>query len=471
MTTQVIAVFDIGKTNKKFLLFDEHFEVVHAEETRFDETVDEDGFPCEDLPKLSVWLLSTFQKAFNNPAYRISALNLSAYGASLVHIGENSKPVAPLYNYLKPFPDELATEFFAHYGPKEMLCTQTASPWLGMLNSGLQLYWLKKHKPDVFQQVKYSLHFPQYCTYLFTGKRFADVTSVGCHTMLWDFSAGKTHEWVQAEDIYSLQVPIVPTTTTQLYTYQGSPLRIGVGVHDSSAALVPYLLNTHEPFILLSTGTWCIALNPFNQEALHASELQQDCLCYLSFQHKPVKAARAFLGNEHDFQVKRLETYFQKTAGYHKQVVYDWQLLNKLIEENRADQKFYPQTTKGTGPYPGVYPDSVDLSTFASFEEAYHQLVLDLAFLQAAAIRLALGKSQIKKMFISGGFNNNKLFIKLLATLFPQIEVYSATVSKATALGAALVLDPSASGKLEFKFGLHLPDKALQVARYQLFST
>ena len=56
-----------------------------------------------------------------------------------------------------------------------------------MLNSGLQLYWLKKTKPEVFKKIKYSLHLPQYLSYIFTGIPLSEYTSIGCHTALWDY--------------------------------------------------------------------------------------------------------------------------------------------------------------------------------------------------------------------------------------------------------------------------------------------
>ena len=50
MTQKVTAVFDIGKTNKKIFLFNEDFQQVHKEYIHFDEIIDEDGFPTENLP-------------------------------------------------------------------------------------------------------------------------------------------------------------------------------------------------------------------------------------------------------------------------------------------------------------------------------------------------------------------------------------------------------------------------------------
>ena len=43
-----------------------------------------------------------------------------------------------------------------------------------------------------------------------------------------------------------------------------------------------------EPFVLLSTGTWCISLNPFNQAALTVDELTNDVL-YIQYEGKQVK--------------------------------------------------------------------------------------------------------------------------------------------------------------------------------------
>ena len=48
MKQKVTAVFDIGKTNKKFFLFDKDFKEVHKEYIMFDEIVDEDVGGDED---------------------------------------------------------------------------------------------------------------------------------------------------------------------------------------------------------------------------------------------------------------------------------------------------------------------------------------------------------------------------------------------------------------------------------------
>ena len=76
--------------------------------------------------------------------------------------------------------------------------------------------------------------------------------------------------------------------------------------------MIPYLISFKEPFILLSTGTWCISLNPFNHFDLTDDQLNKDCLCYISFKGNTVKASRLFAGYEHEEAVKKLAAQFNK---------------------------------------------------------------------------------------------------------------------------------------------------------------
>src|SRR5207342_2830806 len=81
-----------------------------------------------------------------------------------------------------------------------------------------------------------------------------------------------------------------------------------------------------EPFILLSTGTWVISFNPFNHQMLSDYELHHDCLCYLTYKGKPVKASRLFAGYEHEQQINRLAAHFNKSIDYYKSINYESRL-------------------------------------------------------------------------------------------------------------------------------------------------
>ena len=410
MKTPTIAIFDIGKTNKKLFLFNENYEIVLEKSTQFDEITDEDGDACEEVELLSTWVIETFNEASQNPEFEIKALNFSTYGASFVHLNAEGKVITPLYNYLKPYSEELKAQFYATYEGEQVFSRKTASPVLGNLNSGMVLYRLKYENPTLFAQIHYSLHLPQYISFLFTGKYFSDITSIGCHTNLWDFERNNYHEWLEKEGIIEKLAPI------NADTYTSNQLTIGTGLHDSSAALIPYLATFKgEKFVLISTGTWCITLNPFNHTPLTDEELQQDCLVYRQYTGEPVKASRLFAGYEHEQIIKQLSEQFRTPLDYYKNVKFD----SKLVE-------FFNDDT---------------------YESAYHQLILSLVNKQIVSSKLVLNDDSVKKLFVDGGFGKNEIYMTLLAKAFPEMEVYAASVAQATALGAALAIHENWSNK------------------------
>ena len=440
MPQQVTAVFDIGKTNKKFFLFDKDLQEIKQEYINISPVADEDGYPCEDLAHLTSWVREKINEVCVSSAYQLEGLNFSTYGASFVNVGENGEPVTPLYNYLKDFPEELQNEFFRAY-PEETNNQETASPTLGMLNSGLQLYWLKKRRPELFEKIHCSLHLPQYMSFIFTGKYFSEPTSIGCHTRLWDFAKQDYHAWVRDEGIDRVLADIVPTTHVIPTKICGQTVNVGVGIHDSSSALAAYLARTDEPFILISTGTWSITLNPFTEENLSVSDLQNDCLNNLTIHGKLVKVSRFFLGHEFDHQLKKLNELFGKASDYYKSVAPDEELL-RGIKEGQVQNTFYPETILRSPFIVELFPaDQWKPQEYGSFEEAYHQLVWGLTRIQLASLLLAKGNSNINKVFIDGGFVHNELFINLLRHFLKGYSLEFSEVPLGSAYGAALMLN------------------------------
>jgi L-fuculokinase len=446
----VCAIFDIGKTNKKLLIFDQNYQIIKEEQTQFEEILDDDGFQCDDLIRLSKWLKDSFESILQNPDYEVVGLNFSAYGASFVHLNAEGKPLTPLYNYLKDFPKKLRQQFVEAYSTD--VFTATASPELGMLNSAFQLYWLKNEKPEVFHQIRHSLHLPQYCSFLFSNQPVSEITSVGCHTALWDFPKNDYHTWVTAEHLHSVRQ--APLASNNIHSSDSKPT-IGIGMHDSSAALVPYLKSFDEKFILLSTGTWAISFNPFNDEPLTNAELQKDCLCYLNYEGKPVKASRLFAGNEHERQTKHLAEYFGKEVGYYKTVKFDrdliWTLRNK-----------FKQATPDTADV-GLLKDCPfverNINLFKTYEEAYHQFMLDLVAQQVASLNLVMGRTNPKKIFVDGGFSKNEIYMSLLAETYFNKQIFASEIAQASSLGAALVIHEHWNTE-------PIPEQLIQLNRY-----
>jgi sugar (pentulose or hexulose) kinase len=426
MSIPVILIFDVGKTNKKVLLFDEQYKLLHEEGVQLAETIDEDGSPCEDLDALTHWIEQIFSEALLRKDIDVKAVNFSAYGASFVHLDKNLKPVTPLYNYLKPLSEDLKRKFYDTYGGEKLIAKETASPVLGLLNSGMQLYQLKYERPEIFSRIKYSLHLPQYLSFIISHQPSTDISSVGCHTNLWDFKKNKYHDWVYKEELDKKFAPL-HNGNKIIAVLDKEKIQVGIGLHDSSAALIPYLTFFDEPFVLISTGTWCISLNPFNHAELTDSELRNDCLCYLSYEGNPVKASRLFAGYGHEQEVKRLAAYYKKPIDNYQKVEYDNELINRIQRANDRQDSF----------------SEIDLDKFKTYEEAYHRLMWNIIKQQVRSTNLVLQGTAVKRIFVDGGFGKNSIYMNLLAKMFPAIEVYGATVPQASALGAALAIHKS----------------------------
>ena len=432
----VKVIFDIGKTNKKCFLFDENYREVYQEVTQFKELEDEDGFPCDDLMGITNWINSTFKKVLHDPKYQVEVVNFSGYGASFVHLDENGQPIAPLYNYLKPFPKKLLSEFHRKYGDPLTFATQTASPPLGMLNSGLQLYWLKYIKPKLFKKIKWSLHLPQYLSYIISEWPVSECTSIGCHTGLWDFERQDYHDWVYAENIDKILPPITSSSNYLHKTVNHHSYKVGVGIHDSSAALLPYKSWSQIPFLVLSTGTWNITINPFNQQPLTQEELTQDCLNFLGIDQKIVRASRLFLGHEHQYWVQQLTTFYKVAPDTHTKIQPNPEILNDLGHFPKSTYRWKDLNTSY------LIDIQNNLHQFPDFEVAYHKLMQELFELQKKSLLLAKGNTEIKKIFVDGGFANNPLFMYFLNTSFPNMTIINSSNPIGSALGAALVLAP-----------------------------
>lgn len=438
MKTKVTAVFDIGRTNKKFFLFDEDFREVYREYARFAEIHDEDGYPTEDLKALEDWAKEVFERMMDAPDFEITAVNFSGYGATIVHIDENGKVLTPMYNYTKPLDGKLSDAFYAEYGPEEELSRVTGSQKLGMLNTGIQLYWLKHTRPEVFKKIKYTLHLPQYLSYIFTGVPVSEYTSIGCHTLLWDFEKKDYHDWVYREGIDHV-LPFLTTADTSFdMDFKGRQISVGVGIHDSSSALLPYVRSMGKPFVLVSTGTWSISINPFSKGMLTQNDIKNDCLFNMRVDGSPAKVSRLFLGNEYKLQMKELSAHYNVSENYHKTVRFDQELLFEITKDFRHMFKWMSIVSK-------KMPKETKIR-YDKFEHAYHQLLLELVLLQVESIKAAVGETPINRLFIDGGFSDNEVYLELVSHYLGDMKLRTTDSSLGSALGAAIAVSDAPLG-------------------------
>lgn len=435
MKTPIYAVFDVSHAGMKLTLFDEARQFLDQHEEVCLTDVDDDGFPCESLEHITQWVLEHWYSLRHHPEYHVRGVNFVAYGSSLVHLGADDRPVLPLYSYLKPLPEEYTRQFFATLDQTpEAFALATRSPYLGIMNSGMQLYWLKYAKPALYAQIQTSLHLPQYLSFLISGEKFSDYTSVGCHTALWDFDQHSYHTWVAREGIDQKLAPLLDDAVATVI----DGTLVGVGLHDSSAAVLPHLTNYDRPFAVLATGTWAVTINPFNRRPPTIESLQRNCPHYLSPKGDPFPASRFLLGREHDYQVRRIAMRFHTTPDFY-QALPPTPLPIPAADAGKAWQRY------GSTPQASQPAQMWDLSGFGSAAEAYHYLLHGLVTQLCEAIRLAVQNEKV--LFVEGRFGESPLFIEQLRTQLPDLDIRTSAVPWATALGTLIQLEQGEASK------------------------
>jgi sugar (pentulose or hexulose) kinase len=253
-----IVVFDIGKTNIKLSL------VANGEIRQTVSTPDRAimGAPYPHIDVEGIWSFLLRGLRDLTPLATITDIVVVAHGAAAALVDDKGDLALPVLDYEMPIDgsayDELASPFTETFSP----------PMAGGLNLARQIYWQATTFPAEFARVRYILPYAQYWSFRLSGIASSEVTSLGCHTGLWQPTAGDFSGFVdhmgwrhlfaplrKAEDVLGLVLPAIRAET-------GLPVdcRVRVGIHDSSASFLRHRLSRPAPFAVASTGTWVVCM-------------------------------------------------------------------------------------------------------------------------------------------------------------------------------------------------------------------
>jgi len=433
MIQEVTVVFDIGRKFKKYFLFDKQGRLIDSFQEIFPLIIDEDGFPCEDIHFITKWVIQKWQELRNDPRYKVTGLNAVAYGAAMVHLDENNEPLTPLYSSFKIFPPAITKRFYDQYGEPEKIALQTGTPAMGMLNSGLQLYKLKYTQPDLFRKIKVSMHLPQYIIYLITKRSANEYTTLGSHSMLWNYEMMDYHEWIKKEGFDKLMPPVLAANSF-IYREGKDNIVSGFGLHSACSTLIPYRRIENKPFVLISAGTWFVNFNLFNTRTLTTGQLNKDCQHYMTPEGSGVKASRLYVGGEHDYQVKRIAQYFRLEEDFYKSVTFNPEILQQPAPDFHSSL-----IRKTSNEMPRHSPEWM-ISAFANAESAYHHLLDGLSDLLMNSLDVIQAKD-VPQIYLDGKFSKNSVFCTILASKLSGQTLSVPENSYASALGAAIHID------------------------------
>jgi L-fuculokinase len=288
-------VIDIGKTNAKLTLIDADGNTM-AEQRCANTILDDGPYPHHDTERLWAWMLATF-RTFAGLA-KVGAIVPVTHGATAALVDEHGL-VLPVLDYESKLPEQI-NETYAKARPQY---SETYSPNLPAgLNLGRQLAWQAGWVGTEFERTKFILMYPQYWAWRLSGVAATEVTSLGCHTDLWnaatqDYSSLVANSgWRKlfppihaASDVLG---PLLPSLVEQ--TGLPADCRIVCGIHDSNASLLRYLGG--DVGTVLSSGTWLIAAS-FNTPLGQLDE-QADMLANTNAFGQPVACMRFMGGRE-----------------------------------------------------------------------------------------------------------------------------------------------------------------------------
>lgn len=439
-------VIDIGKTHIKIHVLTDALESVFSKQMG-NEVVFSTGYPSVNIEKIWQWLQAGIKEI--TALYRISAISITTHGATAALINRNKNQndalVLPVLDYEFDGLERTNESYQLQRAPFE----QTYSPELPAgLNLGRQLYWLAQTFPEKFSQATDILMYPQYWLWRFTGARYSEVTSLGCHTDLWSIEQQDFSSIVDAQSWRALFPELVPawfnagSVLKHLQESLGLPAhcRVHVGLHDSNASFLRYrLTQQNNPFTVISTGTWTISMA--SQVALSHLDPKKDMLANVDATGQAVACARFMGGRE--FAVICQLTGANLDDGF---------TLNDLQQVITESVFALPDFSQGSGPFGGAksgFKGNIDDISGIALASLYCALMIDyqLDMLSAQG-----------DIYVEGAFLKNPLLCGILNQLRKHQKVYLSNDDTGTVQGAAYLtqwdkvdisLDVSAAEKLQ----------------------
>ncbi len=458
-----IAVIDIGMTNKKVAVYDDRLVQIDAVYRNFDPVLVE-GLETHDVEAMETWFLD--QLASFAAKFPIKAGAVTTHGATFVCVGEDGKPSLPCVYYTHEPGDAFHDRFYELFGAPEELQATTGTPYFkAMINPAKGILFAKERFPAGFAATKLLLNYPQYWGYRLTGEAGAEGTYVGCHSYLWDYQRGKWSSVAEKLGVASKMPSELKKSWAVLGTISkevaertglGADVIVTMGIHDSNSSLLPHFAKKGETgFVLNSTGTWCVVMNPVERYGFSDEELGKVVFFNQSAFMKPVKTA-IFLGG---MEFEEWSKVIAATSGGSGFPPYDPVLYPKVLEEKSLF--ILPELVAGSGQFPGSKPrvmeDGIEYPledirsgkrvppSFRNYERGIAALRISLAVQTLVALERA-GLADGNEVYTEGGFRKNEAYNLLLSAALQKNRVCLTDIAEATALGAAMTAKMALSG-------------------------
>ena len=421
-----IAVIDIGKTNAKLALVDLAARAEIAVTTRPNRVIPGPPWPHFDTEGHWQFILDGLRDL--HARHGVDAISVTTHGASGVLLDAKGGLAAPVLDYEHTGPDGRTAAYDA-LRPDFAL---TGSPRLPMgLNLGAQIHWQFATDPGLRDRVASLVSYPQYWGFRLTGVRASDVTSLGCHTDLWNPATSQPSPLLAALGLAGKLAPprrpaeVLGLITAEVAAATGLPAStpVAVGIHDSNASLLPHLMAREGAFSVVSTGTWVVVMTVGGDPV--TLDPARDTLVNVNAFGQPVPSARFMGGREHDLILQGQPDTPPSAAD--RAAVLAGLMLLPAVQPGSGP---FPQGRSHWHPAPPVTPGQRSLGL------GYY-----LALMTATCLGMTGSRGPV---IVEGPFARNGAYLDMLTIATGQPVIASASQT-GTAMGAALLFAPGAS--------------------------
>lgn len=433
MKRGAIIVIDLGKTLSKVSLWSREGEMLDRQ-LRPTTACTVGGLTRLDADGIGSWLISALARYGSHPVETIVPVG---HGAAVAAIDGEHLAFAPL-DYEQALPSDVMAEYRSVRDP----FTLTGSPALpDGLNVGAQLFWLEQIYPAEMRR-SVLLPWAQYWAWFLTGRLVSEVTSLGCHSDLWcpasqEFSPlAKRLGWADRFAPIVKAGDVVGTLSASIVEATGLPAstRVLAGLHDSNAALLAargFSEISRNEATVLSTGTWFIAMR-LPAEPVDLTQLPEacDCLVNVDAYGQPVPSARFMGGREIEtvigIDTRRVDIKPDQPA-----------LLGAVPDILANMAMLLPTLAPGCGPFPfrqGRWLEEPD-----DWYARRAAMCLYAALVADTALNMIGSRG---RLLVEGRFAEAEVFVRALAALRPETEVFTANAHNDVSFGALRLVNP-----------------------------
>lgn len=424
-TQSQTLVMDIGKTHVKIQVLDESHTPIFSKNTTNQVKFGQE-YPCADTDGIWDFLKASIKEACET--CHISAVCVTTHGATAALINRNTQTEQALVLPVLDYEYQQVHSTTPEYETVRPEFKNTYSPSLpGGLNLGRQLYWLKQNYPNQFSEATDILMYPQYWVWRLTGNLFSEITSLGCHTDLWDIRNDSFSSLVDVLECRDKFPPIQPawhccgTVNKDLAQELGlsEQTKVYNGLHDSNASYLRYRLSQGESsFTVISSGTWTICMDSSGN--LDNLNPDHDMLANIDALHCPVTCARFMGGREFN------EICKQTGVGVDEHFC-------EVDVQNVIDNQVFalPNFAGGSGPF------NAQKARFEGDYKAYHGGAIATLYI-ALLVDYQLTKlGSTGNIYIEGAFLRNPILCELIQQLRGEQRVFLSLDDTGTVAGTA----------------------------------